>query len=72
MDDDLGNPPLWAFLLTLAALVLACVVEVRLRAFLVAYMPPQLRWLPVLMSVPVGFAVLIGMLVLAGMLYDLL
>lgn len=66
MDDDLGNPPLWAFLLTMAALLLACVVEVRVRRWLAPYVPPRLSWLPVLVSVPACFAVLIGVLVLSA------
>ncbi|MEY5100364.1 MAG: hypothetical protein RJA36_3083 [Pseudomonadota bacterium] len=59
MDGDLGNPPLLMFLLTLAALVLAVVVEARLRRRLALYVPPLPRWLPVLVSVPACLLVLL-------------
>lgn len=59
MHDDLPSPPLLMFLLTLTALVLAVVVEVRLRRRLALYAPPLPRWLPVLVSVPACLLVLL-------------
>jgi len=71
MDDDLGNPPLWAFLLTVLTLLVGAAAAHLSRGWLGRRSPPLPGWVPVLGSGVLGFLVFVLAFWLAAHLVDL-
>jgi len=72
MDDDLGNPPLWAFLLTVLTLLVGAAAAHLSRGWLGRRSPPLPGWVPVLGAGVIGVSVFMLAFLLTGSLIDLL